>query len=203
MQAKVTKEEQALHLMRERGLTRPRDLRELGIAREHLRRLRERGLIVQDGRGLYLPVDGEVSEHHSLALSACLVPSGVVCLLSALRFHGFTSQEPHEVWLALRQGAHQPRVHQPALRTVRMSPSSFSEGSEEHVVEGVPVRVFGPAKTVADCFKYRRVVGLDVALEALREGWRGRRFSMEELWHYARVCRVANVMRPYVEAVAS
>lgn len=203
MQAKVTKQEQALLLMRERGLTRPRDLREHGISREHLRRLRERGLIVQGGRGLYLPAEAEASEHHGLALASRRVPLGVVCLLSALRYHGFTSQEPHEVWLALATRAHQPRVDHPPLRTVRMSEESLSQGVEEHEIEKVPVRIFGAAKTVADCFKYRSTVGLDVALEALREGWRARLFSMDELWHFARVCRVANVMRPYVEAVVA
>jgi len=203
MRAKVTKGEQALLLMRERGVVRPRELGEQGIGREQLRRLRAQGLIVENGRGLYSLPDAPVTQHHSLSLVARWVPAGVVCLLSALRFHDLTTQEPHEVWLALPHGAHQPVLRYPPLRTVRMNTLSLEAGREEQEVEGVSVTIFCPAKTVVDCFKYRNLVGLDVALEALREGWRERRFAMDDLWRYARLCRVANVMRPYVEAMVA
>lgn len=203
MQGNVTQGEKALQLVRERGIVRPRDLREYGIARESLRRLSERGLLVQTGRGLYHLADAPLTEHHSLAEAARRVPAGVVCLLSALRFHDLTTQEPHEIWLALPLRAHEPNVDYPPLQTVRMNEATLSAGIETHLVENVPVRVFSVAKTIADCFKYRSGVGLDVALEALREGWRERRFTMRELERYARLCRVANVMRPYIEVTVA
>jgi predicted transcriptional regulator of viral defense system len=124
-----------------------------------------------------------------------------VCLLSALRFHGLTTQAPFEVWLALDRKARAPRGGSPSLRIVRMSGRALTTGVAEHRVEGVPVRVFNPAKTVADCFKYRNKIGLDVALEALRDAWRQRRVTMDELWRYAQVCRVSTVMRPYLESL--
>lgn len=189
--------------MQERGLTRPRDLRDHGIADEHLRRLCRQGLITQVGHGLYLSAEADVTEFHSLALAARRMPSGVVCLLSALRFHDFTTQEPHEVWLALPHGAHQSTIDYPPLRSVRMSAATLEAGIETHRIENVPVKVFCAAKTVADCFKFRSLVGLDVALEALRDGWRERRFTMDELWEYARLCRIAGVMQPYIEATVA
>ena len=195
---KVTKESQVLEQVRQQGVVRPRDLP--GVSRESLRRLHKRGLLVQTGRGLYTAVDAPLTEHHTLAEAALRVPHGVVCLLSALRFHDLTTQEPHKVWLALPSHLRQPVVDYPPLQTVRMNPATHSAGVETHVIENVPVHVFDVAKTVADCFKYRSTVGLDVALEALLEGWRERRFTMDELWHYARLCRVANIMRPYIEA---
>lgn len=203
MQGNVTQEAALLKLAREHGILRSRDLRLHGIARENLRRLVEHGLLVQSGRGLYLPADAPLTEHHSLAEVARRVPQGVVCLLSALRFHNLTAQEPHEVWLALPLRSHQPAPGYPPLHTVRMNEMTHRTGIETHLVENVPVRIFGVAKTVADCFKYRSAVGLDVALEALREGWRERRFTMDELWSYAHLCRVANVMRPYIEATVA
>src|SRR5262249_46839841 len=126
---------------------------------------------------------------------------GVVCLLSALQFHGLTTQLPAEVWLALERGTRRPKEEQLPLRVVFFSGPAFSHGVEEHEVEGVPIKVYSPAKTVADCFKYRNKIGLDVALEALRECWRQKRCTMDDLWRSARVCRVANVIRPYLESL--
>jgi predicted transcriptional regulator of viral defense system len=137
-----------------------------------------------------------------LAEVARRVPKGVVCLLSALRFHGLTTQAPFEVWLAIENKAIAPKLDYPSLRIVRFSGAALTEGVEEHVVDGVMVRVTGVAKTVADCFKYRNKIGLDVALEALREAWRGKRMTSDDLWRYAKVCRVANVMRPYLDSLA-
>lgn len=201
MTGKITNKERALQLVRERGVVRPRDLREHGIAREELRRLRDKGVLVQHARGLYMAADTPLTEHHGLVQVACLVPDGVVCLLSALRFHDLTTQEPSEVWLALPSRGHEPALDYPPLQTVRMNAATYGAGVETHVLERVEVPVFGVAKTVADCFKYRSKIGLDVALEALREGWRERRFTMDDLWHYAEICRVAKVMRPYLEMV--
>jgi len=171
-----------------------------GIGRGKLAGLVKAGLVERVVRGLYRWHDANVSEHHSLALAARNVRGGVVCLLSALQFHNLTTQLPHEVWLAIdREGGGPPRRRVVPMRLFRFSGACFSSGIERHRIEGVTVRVYSVAKTVADCFKHRSKVGLDVAMEALREGWRERRFTMDELWHQAEVCRVARVMRPYLE----
>jgi predicted transcriptional regulator of viral defense system len=125
----------------------------------------------------------------------------VVCLLSALRFHNLTTQAPHEIWLALDRKARRPAVDYLPLRVVRFSGAALDECQEQHLIEGVRVRIYNIAKTVADCFKYRNKIGLDVALEALREAWRNKSCTMSELTHYARICRVSNVMKPYLESL--
>ncbi len=142
-----------------------------------------------------------MSAHGTLAEVALLVPKGVICLLSALRFHDLTTQAPFEVWVAIANNAAEPRLEYPPLRVVRFSDAVLHEGVELHIVDGVPVHVTGVAKTVVDCFKYRNKIGLDVALEALREAWRAKRTTSDELWDYATLCRVANVMRPYLESL--
>jgi len=192
--------QQILEIVAKAGVLRPRDLDAHGIPRIYLSRLCERGLLDRVGRGLYVLPDADVSEHHTLAEAGKRVPHGVVCLLSALRFHGLTTQSPSEVWLAIGNKAWRPQVDYPPLRFVRFSERTLEAGVEEHSIEGVLVRIYNPAKTVADCFKYRNKIGLDVALEALRDCRRQRRCTNDELWHYAKICRVANVMRPYMEA---
>jgi predicted transcriptional regulator of viral defense system len=194
--------QQILEIVAEAGVLRPRDLDAHGIPRIYLSRLCERGLLDRVGRGLYVVPDADVSEHHTLAEAGKRVPHGVVCLLSALRFHGLTTQSPSEVWLAIANKAWRPQVDYPPLRFVRFSERTLEAGVEEHSIEGVLVRIYNPAKTVADCFKYRNKIGLDVALEALRDCRRQRRCTNDELWHYAKICRVANVMRPYMEAIS-
>jgi predicted transcriptional regulator of viral defense system len=191
-----------LEIVEQEGVLRPRDLDAHGIPRIYLSRLCERGFLQRTGRGLYVLPNADVSEHHTLAEACKRVPHGVVCLLSALRFHGLTTQSPHEVWLAIGSKAWRPQVDYPPLRFVRFSARTLEAGVEEHSIEGVLVRVYNPAKTVADCFKYRNKIGVDVALEALRDCRRQKRCTNDELWHYAKLCRVANVMRPYMEATA-
>ena len=191
--------DRVLDLVRKAGILRPRDLQKHGIPRQYLRILHNRGLVRRLGRGLYVAHDAPLTEHHSLAEATKRVPHGVVCLLSALRFHGLTTQTPREVWLAIDEKARVPKPGALRLRIVRVSRKTLLRGVQEHSIEGVPVKVYNPAKTVADCFKYRNKIGLDVALEALRECWRERRATMDELWHYAKICRMANVMRPYLE----
>jgi predicted transcriptional regulator of viral defense system len=142
-----------------------------------------------------------VSEHGALAETARKYPHAIVCLLSALRFHDLTTQSPFEVWLAIPNKARAPRIDYPPLRIIRVSGAALTEGVEVHQIDGVPVRITNVARTVADCFKYRNKIGLEVALEALHESWREKRVSMDELWHYASLCRVANVMRPYMESL--
>jgi predicted transcriptional regulator of viral defense system len=194
--------EQILELARQAGIVSAREVRELGIHSEYLRRLCADGRLVRVGRGLYVLPDAEVTPQHSLAMAAKAVPRGVICLLSALSFHSIGTQVPHEVWMAIDRRSAEPRVERPMVRIMRFSGKALTEGIQQHTVEGVGVNVYGPAKTVADCFKYRNKVGLDVALEALREVLRDRKCTLDGLWRFANVCRVGQVMRPYLEALA-
>lgn len=193
--------QRVLEIVAQAGVLRPRDLDAHGIPRIYLSRLCERGLLRRVGRGLYALTNADISEHHTLAEACKRVPHGVVCLLSALGFHGLTTQSPAEVWLAIGNKTWRPRVDYPKLRFIRFSARVLEVGVEEHIIEGVRVRITDPAKTVVDCFKYRNKIGLDVALEALRDCRRQRKCTNDELWHYAKICRVANVMRPYMEAM--
>ena len=183
------------------GVLRPRDLAAHGIARQYLRIAERQGLIVRSGRGLYTPADAAITEFHTFAEAAKRAPRGVICLLSALRFHNIGTQNPFEVWMAIGERDRRPRSDNPRIRTVRFSKRSLEFGQKTHHIEGVPMRVFSVAKTVADCFKYRNKIGLDVALEALRESIKNRKATNADLWEAAKVCRVANVMRPYMEAL--
>jgi predicted transcriptional regulator of viral defense system len=203
-----------LDLAGDRGLIRPLDLDARGLPRVSLTRLVRQGRLARVGWGLYALPDRAVSEHSALAEVARRHPRAVVCLLSALRFHELTTQAPFDVWLAIPNKARPPQLdslHRSGpLRIVRFSEPGLTEGVEEHEIDGVPVRITGIARTVADCFKYRNKIGLDVALDALKEtlkerggrGGRRRRASIDEIWRYAQLDRVANVMRPYLEALA-
>lgn len=196
------KEIKALRLVKRLGIVRSRDLRQHNLPREALSRLAKRGLLQRKSRGVYVPADHDPTEHHSLAEAAKRVPHGVICLLSALRAHNLTTQSPHEVWIAIDRKAWMPKSGAAKLRVVRFSGKALTEGIERRHIEGVIVPIYNVAKTVADCFKYRNKIGLDVALEALRETWRGKRATSAELWKSAEICRVANVMRPYLESLA-
>ncbi len=197
----MSKTQQVLELAREVGVVRAKDIAEKGIHREYINRLEQQGLLIRSGRGIYTFADAEITESHTLAETSKRVPHGVICLLSALSFYELTTQAPHEVWLAINQKARPPKDELLPLRVVYMSGKALQEGIEEHHIEGVPVRVYSIAKTVADCFKFRNKIGLDVALEALRECWRKRRCTMDEIWHYAKICRVQNVILPYLESL--
>jgi len=191
-----------LRLARKKRLFRLSEAAAAGIHPESVRRLTRQGQLTRVGRGLYALSTLEPSEHHTLAEVAKRVPKGVFCLLTALRFHGLGTQNPREVWLAVDRRAGIPQVDFTPVRTVRISGAALTGGIEEHDVDGVRVRVTIPARTVVDCFKFRNKIGLDVALEALRETRRAKKASADELWRYAKINRVANVMRPYLEAVA-
>jgi predicted transcriptional regulator of viral defense system len=193
--------DRVIALTRRRGLLRPRDLAAHGIARQYLVMARQQGLIERLGRGLYHAPGAMISEHQSLALVCKKSPAGVVCLLSALRFHDLTTQNPTEVWLAIGQKAREPRIDTVAVRVVHFSGAAFTEGVQTHNVHGIPVRVYNIAKTVADCFKFRNKIGVNVAVEALRDCLRQRKTNIDELVRYARICRVERVMNPYLEAL--
>ena len=197
-----SKTQQLLDLIRRAGVLRPRDLAAHGIPREYLIRLHSQGLVERPARGIYVLADADRDEHQSLAEACKRVPRGVVCLLSALRFHELTTQAPFEVWLAIGEKDRLPKVAYPPLRIVRFPKPALAAGVEAHVLQGVPVRVTDPARTVVDCFKYRNKIGLDVALEALRDCRRQKKATVDELYRAAQTRRMANVMRPYLESLA-
>jgi predicted transcriptional regulator of viral defense system len=182
---------------------RSRDLTRGGLSREGLRRLAAKGEVERAARGVYLSPAASRSPYRDLLVVTARVPNGVFCLLSALAFHRLTTEMPHEVWIAVGLKARTPAVDRPPIRVVRLSEVPLTAGVETHLDHGVPLRVFSAAKTVADCFKFRGKVGIDVAVAALRDGWRQKRFTIDELWHFARVCRVAAVMRPYLEVLVA
>jgi predicted transcriptional regulator of viral defense system len=192
-------EQRILNLAKSQSTIRTRDAIAGGIHPEDLRRLVDRGVLLKSSRGMYTYIDAEITEHHSLAVARQRVEHGVMCLLSALQFHGIGTQAPFEVWVAIDVHARRPNSDVLSLHPVYMSGLALSAGIETHTIEGTPVQLFNPAKTIVDCFKYRHKIGLDVALEALRESWESRRCSMDELWEYAKICRMTKVMRPYLE----
>ncbi len=198
-----TLEQTVLALAERQPLLRARDLTAQALPTVVLSRLVAAGKRERVARGVYSLPGRALSEHRSLAEVALRAPRGVVCLLSALRVHGIGTQAPFEVWLAIPPHTPTPRLDQPSLRVVRMSGPALTEGVEPIDIDGVRVPVFNANKTVADCFKYRNKIGVDVALEALRDGWAQRKLTMDALWHYAAVNRVANVMRPYLESVTA
>lgn len=150
---------------------------------------------------MYVLAEADVSEHHTLVEATRRVPHGIICLLSALRFHDLTTQNPFQVWLAVERKARVPKPESIPIRFIYMSGLAFEEGIEKHMVEGVILHVFGAAKCVADCFKYRNKIGVDVAVEALFDYRRSQGYDADALWHFAKVCRVSTVMRPYMEAI--
>ncbi len=196
-----TREQKVVEAVRKSGILRPRDLDKHNIPRVYLQRLTDRGILERVAWGLYRLPGSDVSEHHTLAEVGKKNPKSVICLLSALSFHELTTQNPFQVWIALDPKARMPRTATARLRVVRFSGAALREGVETHTIEGVKVRVYSIPKTVADCFKYRNKIGLDVAIEALRDSIRKRRCTRDDIRRYARVCRVAAVMRPYMESL--
>ena len=184
------------------GMLRTGQALQLGIHPRTLYALREEGQVVPGTRGLYRLADAPELSDPDLATVAAKIPTAVVCLLSSLTYHNLTTQIPHQVYIALPRHASYPRLEHPPLRIFQFSRASYEAGIETSRVEGVDLKVYCPAKTVVDCFKFRNQIGLDVALEALRDAWRHKKVTMDDLWRFAQVCRVTNVMRPYLESVA-
>jgi predicted transcriptional regulator of viral defense system len=198
-----TARQRILSLVKPNGYVTARAVARAGIHTQELTRLVADGTVERVGPGRYRLANAEITEHHGLALAAAAAPGGVICLLSALSFHRVGTQLPAEVWLAIERGRRPPKVASLRLRIVRFSGPAFREGIEVHEIERQRVRVYSVAKTIADLFKARNRIGLDIAVEALREGWRDRRFTMADLDRAARACRVESVMRPYVEGVVA
>ena len=196
-----SKADKLRNLASKRQVITAADAAQLGVPRTYLSRLARRGQLEKIARGLYTSPEFSTSEHASLVEASYQVPRGVLCLLSALRFYNLTTQSPREVWMAIGHKAWAPKISSPPIRLVRMSAPALHFGVSEHQESGATLRVFSPAKTVADCFKFRHKIGLDVAIEALKESRRLKKASIDELWAAAKVCRVGNVIRPYLESL--
>lgn len=195
-------EENALNVFKKSGgVLRTFQVLERGVHPRTLYDLRDRGLLEQVSRGVYRLAGLAPLGNPDLVRVAARVPKAVICLISALHFHNLTTEIPHEVQIALPRGTKLPRVRQPPIRTFWFADSAYTEGVETHSVDGVGVRIYGPAKTVADCFKFRNKIGLEVALESLRTGIEEQRFRPADLMKFARVCRVQHTIRPYLEAI--
>jgi predicted transcriptional regulator of viral defense system len=203
MLAKTTRrlEEARTVFRRHGGMMRMAEAVGAGIHRRALYALRDSGALEQLSRGLYRLADAPSLRNPDLVTVARRVPRGVICLVSALAFHELTTQVPHEVYLAVPRASECPRIDYPPVRVFRFGPGPFAAGVEEHKINGVAVRIYSPEKTLADCFKYRNKIGLDTAVEALRRYRDRRKVNVEAVLRYAQVCRVSNVMRPYLEAV--
>ena len=192
--------QRALALLATRGMLRLKDFAQEGIGPETLTRLLKDRAVVRRARGLYQLATAEVESSHTLAEAALLVPKGVVCLISALQFHGLTLQMPSTVWMAVERTGWRPKIDYPPIRFVRWSARALEEGVGTHPIEGVPVRITNPARTVVDCFRYRNKIGIDVALEGLREALGAHRVNADDLWQSAQGARVWSIMKPYVDA---
>lgn len=197
----MNQSDQILALARHRRVLRAADLREHGWSPQLLLKLHHAGKLQRTARGLYSLPDAELTEHLTLVEVCKRVPKAVVCLLSALQFHGIGTQMPYEVWVALPEATQTPALDYPTLRITRLRGEAYSAGIQTVTEQGSPIRVYSIAKTVTDCFKFRNKIGLDVALEALKDAWRNRLVTMDELNHFARINRVERVMQPYLEAV--
>ena len=182
---------------------RPRDLEPLEIPFAELQRLVAAGTVEKVGAGLYRLAAAEPGEFETIAMVSSAVPGGIVCLLSALRLHGIGTQAPHEVWLALDRKARKPARLPAKVRMVRFSGAMLTYGIQKRTIVGVPVSITSPARTVVDCFRYRNKVGIDVAMEALRDAIRSRITTVDQISRSAEACRIRTVIAPYLEALSA
>lgn len=196
----TTKIDQIYQEVIRRGLLRSSDLSGPSD-RMHLKRLCAQGKITRVAKGVYAPSDKNPSSISAMAVVSLKLPKGVICLISALNYYDITTQIPWEVWLAIPENSVTPRITEHQVKYVWFSEKMISEGVDVITIDGAPVRIFNPSKTIADCFKYRNKIGMDVCLEALHEGWRRRLFKMDDLWKYAKICRIRTVIRPYLETL--
>jgi predicted transcriptional regulator of viral defense system len=199
----MSQSDHILDLARQQQVLRAADVRARGWSPQLLQSLHQAGKLQRVARGLYSLPDAEITEHQTLIEVCQLVPKAVLCLLSALQYHGIGTQMPNEVWVALPEATQTPALAYPRLRVSRLRGEAYSQGIQIVTDHGAPIRVYSVAKTVTDCFKFRNKIGLDVALEALKESWHSRKVTMTELNHFAKINRVERVMQPYLEAVAA
>lgn len=198
----ITAIKSALRVFEKNKVMRSAQIFAQGIQPRTLYQMRDDGLLVQEGRGLYRLANEQIWSDPDLALVSLHIPKGVICLISALYFHQVTTQIPHEVYVALPKDSEKPRIQHPPTRFFWISPEPFKAGIEKHTMDNVDVKVYGVAKTIADCFKFRNKIGMDVALEALQEGLRQKRCVPEQILRFARIDRVERIMLPYLEALA-
>jgi predicted transcriptional regulator of viral defense system len=199
----TTRRSKIASLIQNRDLLRPSDVVALGYSRVYLTRLAKRGLVNRVSRGLYATPQRKESEFSSLAEISSKHPKMLVCLLSALAFHELTTQSPHEVWVAIGNKDRIPKMTYPPLHVVRFGGKTMTDGVTVNEIDGVKVKITNIPKTIVDCFKFRNKIGLDVSIEALKEAWHAKRVTIDELWYYSKLCRVQNVMRPYLETLTS
>jgi predicted transcriptional regulator of viral defense system len=199
----VTGKEKILKLAGRKRTFRASEVeRELGLPRTYLARLVGDGLLEKVGYGLYSLADDDFTETQSWVEDAAKAPKGVLCLLSALVFHELTTQNPFEVWLAVPRDAHRPKIEFVQARVFRFAPQVYEAGIETHVISGVEVKVYSAAKTVADCFYYRNTVGLDVAIEALRDAFYRTKATIDEMLRFAEIRNVKSAMYPHLYALS-
>ena len=198
---KMDRKQQIINIIKQRGIVNAADIEAAGISRNYLYMLFRDGLIEKTSRGLYMLKNSAAPEHSAFIEIAKKTPKAVICLASALSYYEITSQIPHEVWLALPKGAWKPKISYPPLNITFLSPETYHYGIEEYEINGNRVKIYSIAKTVADCFKFRNKIGLDVAIEALKESLGRRKVTVDEVMAAAKVCRVGNIIRPYLETV--
>lgn len=198
---KTTNKQRLINLASRKGVLRTTDLKGTNIPRVSLTRLVATGQLERVGRGIYRLPETSFTENESLAFIAKKVPQAVFCLLTALQFYELTTQLPHQIWIALPRNSHVPKINYPPIKTILYSDDSYCQGVKLHKQNKVTLRIYCVAKTIADCFKHRNKIGLDVAIEALKDALTHKKISVDELWHYAKICRVTNVIRPYLEVL--
>jgi predicted transcriptional regulator of viral defense system len=198
---KMDRKQQIINIIKQRGIVNAADIESAGISRNYLYMLFRDGLIEKTSRGLYMLKNSAAPKHSAFIEIAKKAPKAVICLASALSYYEITSQIPHEVWLALPKGAWKPKISYPPLNITFLSPETYHYGIEEYEISGNRVKIYSIAKTVADCFKFRNKIGLDVAIEALKESLGRRKVTVDEVMAAAKVCRVGNIIRPYLETV--
>lgn len=188
-------------LFKKKSVLKLKEIKDHGIHPEYIRRMIIKGQIIRVGHGIYMKPDTEITAYHSLVEVSKQISIGVICLLSALQYHEIGTQLPSEIWLGIPRKTAIPRIKNHSVKIITYSKKSFYEGIDEHIIEGVVVKIYNPAKTVADCFKYRNKAGLDVALEVLKDVVKNKICNIDDLWKYAGICRVRNIMKPYLEAL--
>ncbi len=190
----------AVRLLGARGIMRLSELKAAGVHYQTLARMAEDGAVLRVGRGLYQLPEAQYGLAHSLAEVAKAIPNGVICLISALQYHELTLQMPPHVWVAIGRKNRMPRIAYPPVRAIRFGEAAMSVGIEHHLVDKVETRIFDPAKTIVDCFRYRKEVGIDIALEGLRNGVRKRKAHPDRIAAYARSLHIWSVLKPYLDA---